>query len=59
MSTVKVIRQSEAILSDPSNYWISVLNVGRHVMLNKVMGPDMKDSDGVGIVIGRLMMLPT
>jgi hypothetical protein len=55
MSTVKMISQSEAILSDPSNYWISVINVGRHFMLNQVMGSDMKDSDGVGIVIGRLM----
>jgi tyrosyl-tRNA synthetase len=55
MSTVKVIHQSEAILSDPSNYWISVINVGRHFMLNQVMGSDIKDSDGVGIVIGRLM----
>jgi hypothetical protein len=44
-------------LADPSNYWISVINVGRHFMLNEVMGPDMKDSDGVGIVIGRLMMV--
>lgn len=57
MSSVKVIYQSEAILSDPSNYWISVINVGRHFMLNQVMGPEMKDSEGVGIVIGRLMMV--
>ena len=55
MKTVTVVHQSEAILADPSNYWISVINVGRHFMLNQVMGPDMKDSDGVGIVIGRLM----
>lgn len=57
MESVTVIYQSEAILADPSNYWISVINVGRHFMLNEVMGPDMKDSDGVGIVIGRLMMV--
>ena len=55
MSTVKVFRQSEAILSDPSNYWISVINVGRHFMLDEVMGSELKDADGVGIVIARLM----
>jgi len=57
MASVETIYQSEAILADPSNYWISVINVGRHFMLNQVMGPDMKDSEGVGIVIGRLMMV--
>mmetsp|Transcript_3202 Transcript_3202/g.5895 ORF Transcript_3202/g.5895 Transcript_3202/m.5895 type:complete len:776 (-) Transcript_3202:38-2365(-) len=57
MESVTVLYQSDAILADPSNYWISVINVGRHFMLNEVMGPDMKDSDGVGIVIGRLMMV--
>ena len=57
MATVKVVLQSEAILSDPSNYWVSVINVGRHFMLNEVMDEDMKDSDGVGGVIGRLMQV--
>jgi hypothetical protein len=55
MEKVNVIYQSEAILADPSNYWISVINVGRHFRLDDVMGPDMQDSEGVGIVIGRLM----
>lgn len=55
MKVVQVLLQSEAILADPSNYWISVINVGRHFMLDKVMGPDMEDSEGVGIVIARLM----
>ncbi|KAG7366368.1 tyrosyl-tRNA synthetase [Nitzschia inconspicua] len=55
MDKVQVIYQSEAILADPSNYWISVINVGRHFMLNDVMGPNMKDSEGVGNVIARLM----
>eukprot|EP00978_Attheya_sp_CCMP212_P027541 scaffold92271_cov47-Attheya_sp.AAC.1 len=55
MEKVIVIYQSEAILADPSNYWISVINVGRHFRLDDVMGPDMQDSEGVGIVIGRLM----
>lgn len=55
MKSVTVVHQSDAILADPSNYWISVINVGRHFMLNQVMGSEMKDADGVGIVIGRLM----
>jgi len=57
MAKVKILRQSEAILADPSNYWISVINVGRHFSLNDVMGPDMKDSEGAGIVIARLMQV--
>eukprot|EP00538_Stauroneis_constricta_P006208 CAMPEP_0119567746 /NCGR_PEP_ID=MMETSP1352-20130426/36844_1 /TAXON_ID=265584 /ORGANISM="Stauroneis constricta, Strain CCMP1120" /LENGTH=731 /DNA_ID=CAMNT_0007617035 /DNA_START=67 /DNA_END=2262 /DNA_ORIENTATION=+ len=55
MANVKVVKQSESILADPSNFWISVINVGRHFMLDDVMGPSMKDSDGVGIVVARLM----
>mmetsp|Transcript_14124 Transcript_14124/g.20319 ORF Transcript_14124/g.20319 Transcript_14124/m.20319 type:complete len:756 (+) Transcript_14124:147-2414(+) len=57
MASVQILLQSEAILSDPSNYWISVINAGRHFKLNEVMGPEMKDSDGVGEVIGRLMQV--
>lgn len=55
MEKIQVLWQSDAILTDPSNYWISVINVGRHFSLNDVMGPDMKDSEGAGIVISRLM----
>ena len=51
---VIIVRQSEAILKDPSNYWISVINVGRHFMLDEVMGEKMKDSDAVGRVIVRV-----
>ena len=57
MESVTIVRQSEAILLDPSNYWVSVINVGRHFMLHDVMGPNTKDADCVGGVIGRLMML--
>lgn len=57
MKDVIIMKQSEAILSDPSNYWISVINVGRHFSLDDVMGSNMEDSDGVGIVIGRLMKI--
>lgn len=52
---VQILRQSDAVLADPSNYWISVINVGRQFLLDRVMGPDMEDSDGVGVIIARLM----
>jgi tyrosyl-tRNA synthetase len=55
MTKVQILYQSEAILADPSNYWICVINVGRQVKLDKVMGPEMKDSDGAGWVVARLM----
>jgi tyrosyl-tRNA synthetase len=57
MKNVTIVLQSEAILKDPSNYWISVINAGRHFQLDTVMGGGMKDSDCVGKVIGRLMMI--
>jgi tyrosyl-tRNA synthetase len=68
MKNVTIVTQSEAILRDPSNYWISVINAGRHFSLDEVMmggannvkgggGGSMKDSEGVGKVIGRLMMV--
>jgi hypothetical protein len=56
LETVQIVPHILAIiLADPSNYWISVINVGRHFMLNDVMGPEMKDSDGAGFVIAGLM----
>ncbi len=57
MKGVLILKQSEAILADPSNYWISVINAGRYFPLDDVMGSNVKDADCVGIVIGRLMMV--
>lgn len=63
MMNVTIVTQSEAILLDPSDYWISVINAGRHFPLDEVMGTGiglgggMMDSEGVGRVIGRLMMI--
>jgi tyrosyl-tRNA synthetase len=57
MAGVRVATQSEAILLDPSNYWINVINVGRHFLLDKVTGNTIQDSDGVGLVIARLMTI--
>jgi hypothetical protein len=66
MRNVAVVTQSKAILRDPSNYWISVINAGCHFSLNKVMmgGANnvggkglMKDLEGMEKVIGWLMMI--
>jgi tyrosyl-tRNA synthetase len=57
MQNVTVVKQNDAILVDPSNYWISVINIGRYFMLDDVMGSNLKDSDGVGGVISRLMKI--
>ena len=63
MPDVTVVTQSDAILADPSSYWISVINAGRHFALDAVMGLNlglgegMKDAEGVGKVIGRLMLI--
>jgi len=56
MESVLVVKQSELILSDPSNYWISVINVGRTFNLN-VLQEGFEDSDAVGNVISRMMTL--
>jgi len=57
MKNVTVLKQSHAILVDPSNYWVSVINAGRFFMLDDVMGENLVDSDCVGRVIGRLMKI--
>ncbi len=57
MKDVLILKQSEAVLADPSNYWISVINAGRYFPLDDVMGSNVEDADCVGIVIGRLMMI--
>lgn len=53
MAKVKVIKQSVAILENPSDYWISVINVGRQFQLPKVC---INEADGqVSQVITNLM----
>jgi len=54
MAGVVVRRQSEAILSDPSNYWISVINAGRAHSLGAIRAAD-ENSEQVGFVIATLM----
>lgn len=54
---VQIMYQSEAILYDPSNYWICVINAGRHFMLQDIMdyAGSLHDDDNVGLVIAQLM----
>jgi tyrosyl-tRNA synthetase len=54
MNNVNIIRQSKAILSDPSGYWISVINVGRLFQLNDVQRVD-PNNDTAGQVISTMM----
>jgi tyrosyl-tRNA synthetase len=56
MEGVVIVKQSEAILVDPSMYWISVINVGRFFNLNTVQ-EGYEDSKAVGHVIARLMLV--
>ena len=51
---VHIIKQSEAILSDPSGYWISVINVGRLFHLNDVRAVDQGNATA-GQVISTMM----
>jgi hypothetical protein len=66
MRNITIVTQSKVILRNLSNYWISVINASCHFLLNEVMmgGANdvggkklIKDSEGVGKVIGRLMMI--
>ena len=50
------MRQSKAILSDPSGYWISVINVGRLFQLKDVQSVDPKN-DTAGQVIATMMQV--
>ena len=54
MARVTVLMQSEAILKDPSNYWISVINVGRYFQLQRVREVD-ESNEYAGQVIAALM----
>jgi len=53
---VQVLKQSEQMLSDPSNYWVSVINVGRHFQLQEVQDAITKEErNRVGSVVSALM----
>jgi len=57
MDRVRIIWQSEAILSGPSEYWISVINAGRRCNLQQVADALLEgDSlDNAGKVVATLM----
>ena len=46
--------QSEAILRDPSQYWISVINVGRFFQLQRVREVDEANEYAGQVVAGLL-----
>jgi tyrosyl-tRNA synthetase len=53
-----IVYQSQAILLEPSDYWIGVINVGRHFSLQDVMGKaSIQDDSTVGWVIARLLLV--
>jgi len=54
METVRVIWQKEAILENPSDYWVSVINVGRSFQLQDVRAVD-EANEAVGQVLSSLM----
>ena len=56
MSRVRVMIQSEALLANPSDYWISVINVGRKYNLQKVLDAESDTgSEYAGQVVSSLM----
>ena len=55
MMNVTVVKQSDCVMADPSNYWISVINVGRFFNLNEVQA-GYDDEQRVGNVIARMML---
>lgn len=54
MGRVTVVVESAAIMSDPGNYWISVINVGRAFKLNRVRSVD-ETNEMAGQVIAAMM----
>ena len=58
MSSVTVLKQSDSILADPSNYWISVINAGRAHKLAAVRACD-EASEHVSQVRGWLWHIYT
>lgn len=49
-----IVKQSDAILADPSNYWIEVINAGRQYMTSKVEAY-VGDVTCAGVLIAGLM----
>jgi len=52
---VEVLRQSEVMLLDPSEYWVSVINVGRHFQLQEVVDAVNPEESQAGPVLAALM----
>mmetsp|Transcript_10487 Transcript_10487/g.33533 ORF Transcript_10487/g.33533 Transcript_10487/m.33533 type:complete len:800 (-) Transcript_10487:352-2751(-) len=55
LAGVRVLRQSEAMLMDPSDYWVSVINVGRRFQLDRVHEAVGLEEGRVGAIVAALM----
>jgi len=55
LDRVQIIFQSEMMLTDPSNYWISVINVGRHFQLQDVHNAVNPEESQAGPIVAALM----
>jgi len=55
MADVHVVHQSKALLRDPSDYWISVINAGRAFQLSRVLAAVDTTSPDAGHVLSSLM----
>src|SRR5690606_24754085 len=56
MNQIEVIFQSTVMLASPSEYWISVINAGRKLKLDVILG-DGANEDGIsaGVVVSKLL----
>ena len=59
---VTVLKQSETMLEDPSDYWLSVINVGRAFSLQTVLDAYENETQAGGVVsalmhVGNVLML--
>mmetsp|Transcript_38174 Transcript_38174/g.87333 ORF Transcript_38174/g.87333 Transcript_38174/m.87333 type:complete len:757 (-) Transcript_38174:206-2476(-) len=55
MAEVKLVVQSQVLLTNPSDYWISVINAGRAFQLSRVLHAVGEPSPDAGHVLAALM----
>eukprot|EP00516_Mucochytrium_quahogii_P006577 CAMPEP_0203754360 /NCGR_PEP_ID=MMETSP0098-20131031/7959_1 /ASSEMBLY_ACC=CAM_ASM_000208 /TAXON_ID=96639 /ORGANISM=" , Strain NY0313808BC1" /LENGTH=736 /DNA_ID=CAMNT_0050645319 /DNA_START=214 /DNA_END=2420 /DNA_ORIENTATION=- len=55
LDDVQLIKQSDAMLKDPSDYWVSVINVGRHFQLQEIHDTVGNEEAQVGAIVAGLM----
>jgi len=55
MGDVRIVNQSQMLLINPSDYWISVINAGRAFQLSRVLAAVDEPEPGAGHVLASLM----